>query len=937
MMTKRQIVVGSVLAGSVWVSGCADPCTDDGLLQEDNGNCPAATGAGTDSDSIGTTDGADATATETDPDSSGSASAEGSGTDTGTDTGPATDTGAEPSCDNEMQDGDETDVDCGGSCETKCDTGEGCGGATDCQSGVCGDDDTCEAPTCDDGVQNGDETDVDCGGGDCDACPPGGACEDAGDCESGVCEGGVCLPPACDDRVQNGGETDLDCGSECGATCEVGEMCLVFLDCVELVCGEDETCSAPTCTDGAPNGNETDVDCGGEDCPPCDEPGICTENSDCASGVCDEGICVPTDCNDNVQNGSETDVDCGGEECAPCDDGEECLLGTDCISEICDPIAMTCTPAACDDGIQNQGETDVDCGGPNCNTCPDGGGCEQDSDCESGVCDEAAGICEAATCGDGMLNGGETDVDCGGPDCAPCGTDEQCDDNDDCISGVCDNGMCLDPTCDDLVHNGLESDVDCGGGVCPACDDGEDCVLQADCISVVCLNEECQAANCNDGVLNGDETDVDCGGSCQACEDGEGCTDGGDCESGVCDPVTNTCTPPACDDLVQNGNETDVDCGGDVCGACDDGDDCVLASDCISLVCDPVTDTCTPASCIDGILNGDETDEDCGGACGATCEPGEDCLVAGDCISQGCDAVSLTCNELLSVVAAPACSESVGGPVLVSAVASGGSGGPYTYAWTPDDGTVANPNLASTNVTPAGFASYTVTADDGSNQAEDTVVVVNNTPFDLENNCTLFGADYVTAGPATVTYDQGGARACESGNNDFGLHLCTGVEFSETRLVGTVGITQATSDNDWVGLVWGAQDESNFYSLVWKQGQQNFFGCSTPAGIVVKRVEAPTLAAMNPEDVYCPADTPQSELLLGPAETTTAGWEATETYSIAIEYRATGSDITVTRDSDSFELASFSVTDTTFSSGYFGSTTLSQENACVGPLFAECL
>jgi hypothetical protein len=46
----------------------------------------------------------------------------------------------------------------------------------------------------------------------------------------------------------------------------------------------------------------------------------------------------------------------------------------------------------CTDGIQNQGETGIDCGGP----CP-----------------------ACATCNDGIQNQGETGIDCGGP-CAPC-------------------------------------------------------------------------------------------------------------------------------------------------------------------------------------------------------------------------------------------------------------------------------------------------------------------------------------------------------------------------------------------------------------------------------------------------------------------------------------------------------------------------------------
>ncbi|NNC83133.1 MAG: hypothetical protein HKN79_06115 [Flavobacteriales bacterium] len=47
---------------------------------------------------------------------------------------------------------------------------------------------------------------------------------------------------------------------------------------------------------------------------------------------------------------------------------------------------------SCEDGVLSGGETDVDCGGP----CPP---------------------CE--TCDDGILNQGETLVDCGGP-CPPC-------------------------------------------------------------------------------------------------------------------------------------------------------------------------------------------------------------------------------------------------------------------------------------------------------------------------------------------------------------------------------------------------------------------------------------------------------------------------------------------------------------------------------------
>ena len=76
------------------------------------------------------------------------------------------------------------------------------------------------------------------------------------------------------------------------------------------------------------------------------------------------------------------------------------------------------------------------------------------------------------TCTDGIQNGDEEGVDCGGSFCPPC------------------------PTCSDGVQNGDEEGVDCGGSVCPPC------------------------PTCSDGIQNGDETGVDCGGSCPPCPGG---------------------------------------------------------------------------------------------------------------------------------------------------------------------------------------------------------------------------------------------------------------------------------------------------------------------------------------------------------------------------------------------------------------------------------
>jgi hypothetical protein len=83
--------------------------------------------------------------------------------------------------------------------------------------------------------------------------------------------------------------------------------------------------------------------------------------------------------------------------------------------------------SSCSDGIQNGNETGVDCGGPDCAPC--------------------------STCNDGIQNGSETGVDCGGPDCAPCAT------------------------CNDGIQNGSETGVDCGGPDCAACPTNSTCDL----------------------------------------------------------------------------------------------------------------------------------------------------------------------------------------------------------------------------------------------------------------------------------------------------------------------------------------------------------------------------------------------------------------------------------------------------------------------------
>jgi len=71
-------------------------------------------------------------------------------------------------------------------------------------------------PTCEDNILNGEETGVDCGG----LCPTCASCRDGkqNQRETGIDCGGPCLPcPTCYDGISNQNEEKIDCGGICGA------------------------------------------------------------------------------------------------------------------------------------------------------------------------------------------------------------------------------------------------------------------------------------------------------------------------------------------------------------------------------------------------------------------------------------------------------------------------------------------------------------------------------------------------------------------------------------------------------------------------------------------------------------------------------------------------------------------------------------------------
>jgi hypothetical protein len=104
-----------------------------------------------------------------------------------------------------------------------------------CASGTC----MTAAPmnACRDRVRDGDETDVDCGGS-CQPCAAMKQCDRPEDCQSRACDAGACRAASCSDGVRDGYESDVDCGGSC-AKCMTG-----------LACAADWDCASGNCTNG---------------------------------------------------------------------------------------------------------------------------------------------------------------------------------------------------------------------------------------------------------------------------------------------------------------------------------------------------------------------------------------------------------------------------------------------------------------------------------------------------------------------------------------------------------------------------------------------------------------------------------------------------------------------------------------------------------------
>lgn len=212
-------------------------------------------------------------------------------------------------------------------------------------------------PQCANNVQDGTETDLDCGGSECRGCAPGGMCLSSSDCLQSNCESGICVtfsPTPSPSQVPTFHPTPSPTDSPTGSPSVSPSAAPTISPTLSP--------TSVTCTDQEKNGDESDIDCGGS-CHGCDIGQLCWLDSDCNDGDCELNVCVtfsptaaPTGvptlhptvadlCVDGILNGDESDIDCGGSCMNRCDEGAACRIKGDCKDDaICndDTLCQDC-------------------------------------------------------------------------------------------------------------------------------------------------------------------------------------------------------------------------------------------------------------------------------------------------------------------------------------------------------------------------------------------------------------------------------------------------------------------------------------------------------------------------------------------------------------------------------------------------------------------
>ena len=554
--------------------------------------------------------------------------------------------------------------------------------------------------TCVADLDNGEACDEnsDCIGEHC----QNGFCCDQGDCcvVPDDCPGSYTTAPTCDDTATcQGTRLDATCAAnQCGTSealsddraCASSQLALDCSPYLSIYCTGELDQEAPACPTSCTADSECieGFHCDGTCVADLDNGGVCDENSDCATGHCQNGFCcltgaccaLPLDCpasfsvsaacqNPASCQGTRQDALCEANQCAKSDPIADDSACTDVIkAKECTPyVAVYCDGQAdqlepmCDQSCTDDAQcvAGYHCDGTCVADVTDGTGCDENTDCQSGHCDNGY-CCGAGTC-------------CAQPSNCPstfaaaayCDNSATCQgfrQDAVCVSHQCgtsaligDDTACLETTlaltCTPYLDRYCTGAAEQTSPQCAAkCTSDAQCKAEYHCDGVCVLDQE-------DGLPCNEASDCQSG----HCQNGYCCGAGDCCASATnCNNSTYGSNPTCTSPSTCQGSRTEPVCNSqfqcEESGAIADDSGCngQVASDCgpyPAVQCSGAVDQSAP-SCATACGSDSQCDADahCDGTCqydldaGGTCDEASDCALGLYCVDGVC--CTSSCNGL---------------------------------------------------------------------------------------------------------------------------------------------------------------------------------------------------------------------------------------------------------------------------------------------------
>ncbi len=342
------------------------------------------------------------------------------------------------------------------------------------------------------------------------------------------------------------------------------------------------------------------------------------KDTGCVHRACDQGMCAMA----NVAKDTACAED-GGKFCDGAGLCVECNHDPQCASDqYCSSVTHQCRNKDCTDGKIDGGETDLDCGGVKCDGCTNGKSCLVGADCKSGYC-KGAGGSGSGGAGGGPPTKGACGACTGDGDCAglpgsycnqgTCTPKKKlgvtCADKSQCASGYCTDGVCCATACAGACLSCVAKDTAVVDRTCAPVRKGTD--PAAECAMQAMSSCGSKGVGCNGSIQNPHCIDWDAGTSCATskCKDADNVIATGSCDG------NGTCAP---------GNPTPCSpykCANDAClKACAGDGECATGHYCKVNVCTMklaagapcgAANQCGSGFCADGFC--------CDGACTAAC------------------------------------------------------------------------------------------------------------------------------------------------------------------------------------------------------------------------------------------------------------------------------------------------------------------------------